>query len=289
MNHGDLFSSGVTAPAARPQRHRRAALAVAGMALCSSLAGTVSAAVGPPTSSDLAGNLSGMTYGQTGSVFQFLPLLFVNGLGAANDPVSVVALNPALEFNWSHIGAGSTQLQVRFQVDNHSSSETFNDLRFMAFLNPDGEQTNFLDVVSESWGAAGAQGPSRRETQPFTSNPFDTIPARFRTGGNLQDLAPPAACTALAGCDATFGLQWNAATLGPNQRMLVTVSLSDDGQSLSTRSLQAAAANAAGTVLTVSGTVQVIPVPEAPAWALTLAGLGMLSAWLRHRSRHTRR
>jgi hypothetical protein len=257
--------------------------AVAALALWSALAGGASAAVGPPGSSDQAGSLSDIAYGQTGNVFQFQPLLFVSGLGAASDPLSVVALNPALQFAWSHAGSGSGQMQIRYQIDNISNSESFNDLRFMVFLNPDGEQTNFLDRISETWGAGGAQEPSRRETMPFTNDPFDSITARFRTGGNLQDGAPPAACTALAGCDATLGLQWNAATLGPKQSMFVTVSLSDLGQSLSARSLQATAADAAGTVLTVSGIVQVVP--EAPAWAMTLAGLGMLSAWLGRRSK----
>jgi hypothetical protein len=278
------LGNGVLSQASKPPRRRCTATlrSVASVVMCWALTSTAHAAMGPPGASDQGGTLSDIGYGSTGNVFQFQPLLFINGLGAANDPMSVVALNPALHFSWSYFGSGTGQMLIRYQIDNLSGSETFNDLRFMAFLNPDGEQATFLDRVSEIWGATDLQGPSRRETQPFTADPFDTIMARFKTGGNLQDLPPPAACVASAGCDATLGLQWNAATLAPQQRLLVTVSLSDNGQSLSSRSLQAAAANAAGTVLTVSGTMQVLPVPEAPAWAMTLAGLAMMCAWLRH-------
>lgn len=288
MNPGYQRSGSVSSAARGQKRHwRRAAVSVATVALWSALAGSATAAVSTPGVVGAAGNLEDIDYGATGNVLELQPLLFVNGLGSPNDPISVVTLNPALQFTWSHSGSGSGQLLIRYQIDNNSPTLSFADLRFMVFLNPDGEGVSFLDRVSEAWGAGGAQEPSLRETHPFTFNAFETIPNRFKSGGNLQDGPPPAACTAPAGCDATLGLQWNAATLGPKQSMLVTVSLSDDGQSLSARSLQAAAANAAGTVLTVSGIVQVVP--EAPAWAMALAGLGMLSAWLRHRPQRPRR
>ena len=158
-------------------------------------------------------------------MFQFQPLLFVNGLGAANDPLSVVALNPALQFGWSHAGSGSGQLLIRYRVDNLSNSDSFNDLRFMVFLNPDGEQGTFLDRISEVWGPASAQQP--RDATADSANPFDTITAASRTAQPAGRHAPRMAALAAA---TDLGLH-EKPDMGQMQEMWSRFVASDDGQS----------------------------------------------------------
>jgi hypothetical protein len=260
--------------------------AAAMLLLCSAAAQAV---VSAPTASGSAGELEGMTYGNTGNVFQWQPLLFVNGLGSTSDPVSVTTLNSALDYSFGFSGEGTNLFSVRYEIRNNSATNTFQQLRFMLFANTDGEQTAFLDQASETWGAALAGDPARREVRALDpGNPLGSILNQVKVNNNLSDGAPSAACAAAAGCDATLGLQWNADELAPGERFVVTVGLSDDGQSLSSRFLTLTSVAAAGTELTVSGTGVVSAVPEASTWAMWAAGLGAVGGFV-GRGRRLRR
>lgn len=256
----------------------RAALAL----LTLTAAGAAQAVVSSPGSTTAGGALSSIDYGSGGNVFELIPQLFVQGLGSAGDPLAVTGLNPLLQYTYSLSGAGTGLLAIDYRVRNTSATLSFNQLRFMVYANPDGDPVAFADTVKETWGAAAPHDPDRREARVFV-NAADTLLSRFQTNNNLTELptALDSGCLASPGCDATLGLQWNAAVLAPGETFRVRVGLSDNGQHLSTRWLDATAENAANTVLTLSGTGQIVPVPEpGAAWLLAagVATLGLLQA-----------
>lgn len=252
---------------ALPTRLRRWSLAAALLATTAA-----QAAVGPALTDHGDGRLADIAYGNGGSIFQLDPMLFVLGLGqgSAKNPTSPT-LSP-LQFSYVLSNENTSLMTIDYRVRN-PSVETFNQLRLMVFANPDGDGTDFVDLVSETWGPAAAGDPAMREGRAF---PATNILGEFGINNNLSEGLTPldAACTSLPGCDATVGLQWNAATLGPGETFQVRLGLSDDGQSLSSRWLDISSVNNPGTVLTVSGVSSVIAVPEPATTALMLAGLG---------------
>lgn len=252
---------------------------------CAALLPAAHAALTPGAGPDLAGKFDNIGYGSDGNVFELLPLMAATGLGNAGSPDVVTGGNAALSYNVTLGGAGTSLMTIDYRITNHSATESFSQLRFMVFANPDGQQADFLDRVTETWGAALPGDAARREVHAFTNNPFDSIPGRFALNGNLTDAAPDAACAAAAGCDAVMGLQWNAATLGPNEAFTVRLALSDNGQSISGRSLSFAGVGAGGSTLTVSGLGTVAAVPEPSTWAMCLAGLAAVGSLARRRAR----
>ncbi|MEF7615676.1 PEP-CTERM sorting domain-containing protein [Aquincola sp. MAHUQ-54] len=267
-----------------PQRRPGWRPLAAAAALACAAALPAHAVLTPSSGPDIAGNLSDIAYGGSGNVFQVAPMLFINGLGAAGAPNSVVGGNAALSYDVTLSGGGTGLLTIDYRITNKSTTDSFNQLRFMVFANPDGEQLNFLDTVAEKWDAAVAGDPVRREVHAFPSDPFDAIGARFAVNNNLTDAAPDAACLAASGCDAVMGLQWNAAVLNPNESFVVRLALSDTGQAVSGRFLTFAGVGAVDTTLTVSGFSQVTAVPEPSTWALCLAGLAAVASLARRRS-----
>lgn len=268
-----------TLRATSPRRRLAAALLPL---LTLAAAGTAQAVVSAPTGTTAGGALSSIDYGSGGNVFELIPQLFVQGLGSAGDPLAVTGLNALLQYSYSVSGAGTGQLAIDYRVRNTSATLSFNQLRFMVYANPDGDPVAFADTVKETWGAAAPHDPDRREARAF-ANPADTLLSRFQTNNNLTELptALDSGCLASPGCDATLGLQWNAGVLAPGETFRVRVGLSDNGQHLSTRWLDATAENAANTVLTLSGTGEILPVPEpGAAWLLAagVATLGLLQA-----------
>ncbi len=253
----------------------------AALAVLMASAGAAPAAVGPAGSLTPGGGLANATYGDAGNVFQLEPMLFVQGLGSADDPDSVVALNSLLQYSFAISGEGSDLLTLDYRIKNTSVTESFNDLRFMVFANPDGDSVNFLDLVTEKWGAQLPGDPSRREGRAFI-NPIDTVLSSFQQNNNLTE-GFDADCLSGPGCDATVGLQWNALALGPGETFLIRFGLSDKGLSLSSRSIDVLAVDSANTVLTLSGISSIVPVPVPPAAWLFGAGLALLSSVKRRR------
>lgn len=238
-------------------------------------AGGAEAAVGPASYVGPMGEMENIPYGAFGNVYQLQPMLFVQGLGVPNDPLSVTKLNPALNYSFSILDAGTSLMKIDYRVSNISPVESFNQFRFMLFTNPDGDSVAYQDVLKETWPAYVAGDPDLREGRDF--NPVDTILDHFKVGNQLTE-GYDAGCLAGSSCDATVGLQWNAAVLGPGETFRVVVGLSDDGQHLSPRWIDAVAVNSADTVLTISGVSSIIPVPEpASSWMLAggLAAIGL--------------
>lgn len=243
-------------------------LAVAGTLLA---VGTARAAVSTSALPESDGSFANIAYGNTGNIFELIPRLFVQGVGSAASPRAVATLNPLLQYDFGISGDGSSQLTIEYRVRNTSAVDSFSQLRFMVFANPDGG-ADFQDTVAETWGAAPDSDPVRREGRDFDA--ANGILTRIALNNNLTELPAPfdAACTG-AGCDANVALQWNADLLRPGEMLRVRVGLSDSGQALSGRFLTVSSASDAGTVLTFSGNSAVVAVPEPGSTALMLAGL----------------
>ncbi len=253
----------------------RPALAATVLAVSGVVHAAVNTPVDPSTFAD---------YGENGNIFQLEPLLYVQGLGSADRPEIVVALNSNLHFAAAVAGWGTSLVTIEYRVSNSSASASFTDLRFMVYANPDGDPVNYLDVLSEAWGLAATGDPVAREGRAFV-NPADSILSNARSNNKLTE-GYDANCLVSAGCDATVGLQWNAATLGPGESFFIRVGLSDDGQQLSSRWIDATSvASPADTKLRLSGVSSITAVPEpATVWML-LAGLYGLGAAARYRAR----
>ena len=245
------------------------------------LANAAQAAVGPPGATSTNGSMDNIGYGSAGNIFQLQPMLFVQGLGSASDPLSVVTLNPLLQFSFAVAGAGSSLMTIDYRITNNSNSESFNQLRFMLFANADGDAVNFLDRVAETWGAQAVGDPARREGREFV-DPSNTLLSKFQVNANLTEAFD--GCLSGVGCDATVGLQWNAALLGPQQSWLVRVGLSDNGQHLSSRFLDIVAVDSPDTTLTLSGVASITTVPLPLSGLLFGSGLVALLARIRRRA-----
>ncbi len=266
------------APRHQPGRgvHALRLAALAGALLAASAAQAVVSTTALPEP-DGSFHDSSISYGNTGLVFELLPRLYVQGLGSADtDALTVAGRNPALQYGFTVNGDGSSLMTIEYSLRNTSAVESFSQLRFMLFANPDGG-ANFMDTVQETWGAALPGDPARREGRAPSAT--DGILSRIALGNSLSELPPAldAACTG-AGCDAQVALQWDTALLGPGQTMRVRVGLSDDGQTLSGRFLRIQSASDAGTALTLSGNVAAVPEPGSLALMLAgLLGLGFLA------------
>lgn len=217
-------------------------------------------------------------YGNGGNIFAVEALLYVQGLGNAGLPQNVVALNPLLQYSSAVSGFGTSMVTIDHLIRNVSPTQTFDDLRFMAYANPDGDTVDYLDEVMENWSAAVPGDPVLHEVRVYDDNPFVGVLANFLLNNTLGEGADAidAACRSFSGCDATAGLQWNAPALGPGETFHIRVAFSDAGQQVSARWVDFVAVNSPETVLRMSGQSTIVPVPEpGVAWMLA-AGLAVL-------------
>jgi PEP-CTERM motif len=222
-----------------------------------------------------------------GEIFQFSPYLFIDGLGNPALPTNVTVLNPFLSYStptWS--GLGTSLATLEFSINNISPDFTFNDLRFVAFANPDGGADPYLDQVVAVNGAAAIGEPVRMEARAITAGQsiFDFLNNKFLASKNLTP-GIDATCASVTGCDAEVALQWNASQLKPGESFVIKVGFSDNGQTLSNSYLQLLSRSDAATQLTLSGTGVVTSVPEPSTWLLLLAGLGVTVCTVRNRNK----
>lgn len=266
----------------------RPLLAATGLGLALLLNPAAQASVSAPATTLANGEMSDIAYGATGNVFQLTPVLFVPGLGSANLPSEVAKLTPSLDFSFRVAPgtANSSMLVVDYIIRNISAAESFNNLRFTAVANPDGDPVDYLDQFTETWGPATAQGPVARETRSFDYDPALALLSKTLETGGLQDSTIESSCASASGCDGVFGLQWNISALNPGDTLTISLGLSDNGSTLSSRFLQAMSTQAAQTQLTFSGMAVTAPVPEPASSALWMGGLAAMAAlqW-RRRSR----
>ena len=254
-----------------------------GLALA--LGHTAQASVSAPGGTLGNGEMSNIAYGTSGNVFQLTPVLFVPGLGSANLPSEVTKLTSSLAYSFEVAASSidSSMLVVNYTIRNTSAAETFNNLRFTAIANPDGDQVDYLDQFTETWGPATPQGPVAREARAFEFDPALTMLSKTLETGSLLDGAPSGGCATGSGCDGVYGLQWNVAALNPGETLVVSLGLSDAGDSLSSRFLTALSIKEPLTQLTFSGLAVVSPVPEPSTSGLLMVGLLAMVGVVRRR------
>jgi hypothetical protein len=254
---------------------RRIAVAAAFTAMAAAtpwLPGMAQAEVLLTQAPNFAGEYNAIHYGQGAEVYELQPYLYVSGLGAADAAVSVAARSPWLDFSFSHSQPSPGLLVLHYRLNNLSASESFEQLRFMVYANPDGDTAVYADLAGEQWPATALAGnPDRRRSISLPT--LEGIAAGFVLDNQLADAPPPAVCTGSGGCDLAWGLQWSTPLLGPGEQWQLQVGLSDDGSVLSSRWLTATALNSPDTVLHMSGNAVVSAVPEPAAWLLLSCGL----------------
>lgn len=197
------------------------------------------------------------------------PFLYVEGLIDSPTNIDTTTL---LSYDYSVSGLGTNSMQVTYEITNNDV-DSFNDLRFIVKVDPNGnlaaDVNGFTDTVNVEWGAMAARDPDN-----FQVSEFNFV-------GGLQDsifsnngLDGSNTCPGDT-CDVDFALQWNLASLNAGEIWSVTIGLSDDGSSLSSRYLQAISADGPDTALTFSGTAHVVPLP-ASVYLLASGIVGLL-------------
>lgn len=228
---------------------------------------------------DLGGGaLQDVAYGLTGNVSQITPLLYIQEF-ASTVPAAAQVLGTEIGFTpvltpGASMGMPSV-LGISYQFTNNSATTTFNDLRFMLVVQPDGDgravTPTWEDLVGESWGPAIAGDPDAREVRALLPDLSNSLVATLPSSSAVVDATNPC----VGACDAEFALQWNRATLAPGETWNIYVKLVDDAALVGDgRHLVATSANTAGTQLFV-GNVQLVPEPG--TWALLLAGLSLVA------------
>ncbi|MCK9608337.1 MAG: hypothetical protein M0R33_17975 [Methylomonas sp.] len=215
----------------------------------------------------LNGAFDELSYGSTGLAY-ITPFLYTGELTVTESPTTT-ATTTDLTYSYALNNLGSSMATITYRIGN-TGSDAFTDLRFILDAQVDGSGS-FSDVgetVPAPWGAALAGDPDQFQIADFNDDLPNTIGAN--NGLNGSD-------TCGGTCDVDFALQWNLAQINPGDIWTIIVGLSDNGQSLSSRSLRATSTDTANTALTLSGHANVSQVPLPPTFVLYLLGLGAMS------------
>ena len=268
--------------------------------LLTAIATSANAVVTMPISGNLTnGDFKDIQYGpgDLGAVFQLNALLFVDEVSSTAQIVEQLTTFTKLKVDktaFGPVGLGTGLAEFDYRVTNVDSSAQ-SDLRFMTVFGIDGNPTTLLESVAETWGAKLPSDPSRRQTLAWDGVPgpssLNNLWIASNGAASPEGSGVPPACIAASVCDTFVGLQWDVPTLNPGESFLVRVGLSDDGQHLSSRFLTVTADPTGGinNVLTVSGSIEITPVPEPSSLSMLVAGLLAVSLiWTtKHRRRPT--
>lgn len=222
------------------------------------------------------GDFGGLEYGATGTAY-VTAFLYVSDLGTTVGPQTQATLtNLTYNYAYGFSGAGNSQFTVTYSIRNDDPAP-FSDLRFIVNVQPDGSAT-YKDIAGRNpaglWDAATGGVADGYQIVDWSANLKESIASN-------DGLTNTDACGGTA-CDVDFALQWNLASLAPGLTWNLTVLLSDDGSTLSSRYLSATSVDTTGTSLTFSGTAAVVPLP--PAWLLLMAAVGSLGLAGRRRA-----
>jgi len=195
------------------------------------------------------------------------PTLYAGGLIDTPADIDTITL---LSYDYSVSGLGSNLMEVTYSISN-DDTVSFDDLRFIVKVDPNGNLfddpiNGYNDTPSVVWGAEVGGDPNNYQVAVFDYPPSGLQDSIIANGG-LNDTN-----TCGVTCDVDFALQWNLASLAPGETWNITIGLSDDGSTLSSRYLSADSADGPATSLTFSGTAAVIPLPA----SIYLLGSGLV-------------
>jgi len=219
----------------------------------------------PGGDSLLNGAFDEINYGETGLLY-ISPLLYTSELAVTESPTTT-ATTTNLTYSYRLSGLGSSLATIEYTIGNQGAS-AFTGLRFIVNAQTDG--SNSFSDLGESfpspWGVAEEGDPAQFQIVDFNN---DDLPSQIQTNNGLDG-----SDTCGGVCDVDFALQWGIEQINPGELWTISVGLSDDGQFLSSRYLQATSVDSANTALTFSGKVSLVPLPAASI--LYLFGLGVL-------------
>ena len=214
----------------------------------------------------LNGQFDEIGYGATGLAY-VTPFLYT-GNTTVTEPPTDTATTTSLTYDYSVDGLGTSLTTITYTVGN-AGPATFMDLRFIVNVQPDGSNSfnDLRALVPDPWNGAAPGDPAQYQMADFL---FDNLAGDIVVNNGLNGSDT---CGGI--CDLDFALEWDLSELTPGQLWSIAIGLSDDGQVLSGRYLQASSVDTTDTVLSFSGHQSVVPIP-APLLLLGSALAGLL-------------
>jgi hypothetical protein len=211
-------------------------------------------------------NLSPFAYGVSGSAY-LSALLYVGDLGGTLQPADQVSGTALTYMPPNPSGLGTSVVDLAYTITNTSPSFSWSDLRFLIYLDPNGNNVSFTDLIEENWPAKSAGDPDKRQIgADALLNPIK--PAMQSAGGVLDG-----ANACVGACDTDFGFEWDRASLAPGESWTIDFRMVDDAALvIGGRYARATSSDGSGTLF--AGNPQV---PEPQAYAMLLASLGLLA------------